>query len=66
MKCNWPNCNKTFKILSSSWAYCSEHIMEKEKNYALYDLKYNGDNKVLVQLAHERLEKYKDFHQVDI
>lgn len=40
--------------------------MEKEKNYALYDLKYNGDNKVLVQLAHERLEKYKDFHQVDI
>lgn len=40
--------------------------MEKEKNYALYDLKYNSNNQNLVQLAHKRLKEYDKFHQVDL
>lgn len=66
MKCQWPKCENTFEVPISSWCFCTKHVMEKEKNYALYDLKYNSNNQNLVQLAHKRLKEYDKFHQVDL
>jgi hypothetical protein len=42
--------------------YCEEHYLKKEARYALYDLEHNKGNKLLQQMALDRLINLAKFY----